>query len=454
MLPRALMLLLLLMSVGCGSATRVVRLDTGQGKPVAFTPHVGDVPRVELDDDDFEEAVAKLGEDISLSPQPRSDARWLFRSPGDEAYAGVRGRLGLVSMGSELDADARALSLTEGQDSELARAYGRWCERTQSTRDCLHLLEEGPHLDAEARRTLALHFAMASVMEETQEALGKMADPIAIRNTLLTAMSVYLGLWLLPEPVSKGVAATLTVCLIAYLGVDTVWSLFAGWRQLAEDVAHATTFEGIRTAGEKYGEVMGENAARVFVMLATAAIGSTAGLVVKAPGLPGSVQAARLAEVQAGFRFAAVSEVASVAVPIEGAVTIALAPGALAMAAGGASHGGTTPSDEAGPWHHIASDKFSKSTNNGGPWTPRYQEIFDRAGMSLDDAANQVRIPGHKGPHPREYHEEVYERMDEATSSCKSIERCREALTKILGMLAREISKEGSRLNRLVTRAE
>jgi len=71
---------------------------------------------------------------------------------------------------------------------------------------------------------------MDSVLNETQEALGTMVDPVAVRNSILTAMTVYLGLWLLPEPVSKGVAATLTMCLFAYLGVDTVWNLLTGWR--------------------------------------------------------------------------------------------------------------------------------------------------------------------------------------------------------------------------------
>ncbi|WP_338052937.1 hypothetical protein [Pyxidicoccus trucidator] len=37
----------------------------------------------------------------------------------------------------------------------------------QSTRDCLHLLEDGPTLGEEAKRTLALQFAMGSVMDET-----------------------------------------------------------------------------------------------------------------------------------------------------------------------------------------------------------------------------------------------------------------------------------------------
>jgi len=458
MLPRWSIPLLLAMLAGCGSATRAVRLDTGRDKPITFIPRSSDAEPVELDKDDFEEAVTKLGRDVPWSAQPRTDARRLFWFPVNDAYAGARGRLGLVSVGSGQDSYSSHLPQAEAwrleADSELTHAYGRWCERTQRPQDCLHLLEDGPTLGDEAKRTLALQFAMGSVMDETHEALGKMVDPAAVRNTIITAMAVYLGLWLLPEPVSKGVAATLTVCLIAYLGVDTVWNLIAGWRQLAEEVAVATTFDEVRTAGERYGKVMGENAARVFIMLATAAIGNTAGLAVKAPGLPGSAQAVRLAEVQGGFRFTAIAEVGSVAIPAEGTVTITLAPGALAMAAPGTSAGSTAPVDTKGPWHHIASDKFSTSTNNGGPWTPRYQDIFDRAGMSLDDAANQVRVPGHKGPHPREYHEEVYERLDEATSTCKSIERCRDALTKILGVLAREISKQGTKLNRLVTRTE
>jgi len=458
MLPRWSIPLLLAMLAGCGSATRAVRLDTGRDKPITFIPRSSDAEPVELDKDDFEEAVTKLGRDVPWSAQPRSDARRLFWLPVNDAYAGARGRLGLVSVGSGQDSYSSHLPQAGAwrpeADSKLTHAYGRWCERTQRPQDCLHLLEDGPTLGDEAKRTLALQFAMGSVMDETHEALGKMVDPAAVRNTIITAMAVYLGLWLLPEPVSKGVAATLTVCLIAYLGVDTVWNLIAGWRQLAEEVAVATTFDEVRTAGERYGKVMGENAARVFIMLATAAIGNTAGLAVKAPGLPGSAQAVRLAEVQGGFRFTAIAEVGSVAIPAEGAVTVTLAPGALAMAARGTSVGSTAPVDTKGPWHHIASDKFSTSTNNGGPWTPRYQEIFDRAGMSLDDAANQVRVPGHKGPHPREYHEEVYERLDEATSTCKSIERCRDALTKILGVLAREISKQGTKLNRLVTRTE
>ena len=46
----------------------------------------------------------------------------------------------------------------------------------------------------------------------------------------------------MPEPVSKGLAASLTAGLIAYLGVDTVWSLIQGWRLLVAEADRATSF--------------------------------------------------------------------------------------------------------------------------------------------------------------------------------------------------------------------
>ena len=104
--------------------------------------------------------------------------------------------------------------------------------------------------------------------------------------------------------------------------------------------------------------------------------------------------------------------------------------------------------------HHIATDKWTKATHSGGPWTPRFQEIFDRAGMSLNDPENIVRIRGHKGPHPQEYHEEVFERLRRAIQGCGSIQTCQAALRVELRELAQEISREGSHLHELITRSE
>ncbi|RKI75128.1 hypothetical protein D7X55_00580 [Corallococcus sp. AB049A] len=426
MLHAAVIAWLWLAGTGC-AASRSVRLDTGRGPTRVHTPQ-RDVRPVALDEEAFVSAVAKLARTASVSSRP---------------YAQVRGRLGLVSV---QEPGRGHLRLTDAPETELAAAYGRWCKRKALTGDCLHLLERGPTLDEDGRRTLAFSIALDSVWDETADALRGMTDREAVLSMIVTTSALYLGLWLLPEPVSKGVAATLTAALIAYLGVDTVWSLIQGWMRLAEAVAEATTFDEVRSAGEQYGEVMGENAARAFVMLATAALGSTAEtLAAKVPTLPGSAQASLVGVAEGGFRLGAVAQVETVAVSATGDILLTLAPGAVAT-------GG--PVEVKGPKHHIASDKFSTSTANGGPWTPRYQRIFDKAGMSLNDPENQLDVPGHRGPHPRAYHERVYQRLDQVTATCKTIEQCREALRGALRVLANEIAQKGSLLNKLVTRTE
>ncbi|MCY1075652.1 AHH domain-containing protein [Archangium sp. miwbw1] len=74
--------------------------------------------------------------------------------------------------------------------------------------------------------------------------------------------------------------------------------------------------------------------------------------------------------------------------------------------------------------------------------------------MSLEDPANKVRVPGHKGPHPEAYHQDVFKRLDRARSNCRTLQQCADALVRALQDLAVEIQMEGSRLNKLVTRTE
>jgi hypothetical protein len=93
-----------------------------------------------------------------------------------------------------------------------------------------------------------------------------------------------------------------------------------------------------------------------------------------------------------------------------------------------------------------------KSPARGGPWTPKLKEFFDKAGMSMEDPANKLPIPGHKGPHPEEYHQEVFQRLGRAVKYCETTAQCRTALTRELNRLATELKEAGSRLNKLVTR--
>jgi hypothetical protein len=253
---------------------------------------------------------------------------------------------------------------------------------------------------------------------------------------------------------TKGLATVVTAAFICYVGVDTFWTLIQGWRRLVEAADDAASFAQLISAGERYGKVMGRNAARAFALLLTAAIGQTASsFSAKVPTLPGSAQASVVGASKAGIRLTQVAQVEGVVVTAD-AVTIALAPNAVAATAQSMEGAASGPVDAEGHEHHIATDKWTEATHSGGPWTPKFQKLFDRAGMSLNDPANIVRIRGHRGPHPQEYHQEVYRRLREAVQGCRSINQCKGALKAALTELADEIATEGSKLNKLVTRIE
>nr|WP_244237378.1 AHH domain-containing protein [Corallococcus llansteffanensis] len=442
-------LVLLSLLTGCASARRV-SLETKQGEVITFAPRAEVASPVELEEGEFQRALSAEGRIRQPPTHPQKAARRLFEIDAREGsfqFDARTRRITPLGPGEHLLQEE-----TFEADRELTRAYLRWCERTGRRGDCLRLLTEGQTVNREGRYALAMAIAQGSVNEEMLEAFKDMADPQAMLAAALWTGTLYLVLWSVPEPVSKGLAAVMTATLIVYLGVDTFWGLITGFRSLVDEADRARTFDELRNAGQRYGKVMGRNAARAFAMLATVAIGNTAaGFASTVPTLPGSAHASMQASSQAGLVLSAVGEVQAVTVSGE-LVTIALSPGAVAMSARGLGGVAANPVDAKGHDHHIATDKWWDSTHNGGPWSPQFQSIFDRAGMSLNDPANIVKVKGHKGPHPQEYHEEVLNRLFTATRSCRSMQQCRQALTMELERLAQEISTEGTELYKLVTR--
>jgi hypothetical protein len=400
--------------------------------------------------EEFVEGMVAEARRVRPSANPEQAAREQFGVTARSGWYGFTPRQKVVPLDGLPEAsrwDPLAVAMTQ--------EYLRFCEGRGQPGDCRRVLLNSPVLTGDARYALAMSFAMDEVVPEMMEAFKDMADPEAIKASILWTMTVYAALWLAPEPAfTKGAAAGVTVAFICYVGVDTLWTLIHGWRRMVEQADHATSFAELRAAGERYGPVMGRNAARAFALLLTAAIGQTASsFSAKVPTLPSSAQASVAGARQMGVRLVEVGQVESVAVSAD-AVTIALAPNAVASVARGLHGAAAAPVDTKGPVHHIATDKWTEATHSGGPWTPKFQQIFDRAGMSLDDPANQLHIPGHKGPHPQEYHREVFKRLDGATSTCRTVEQCRKSLLRELRELAKEISTQGSDLNKLVTRAE
>jgi transposase len=449
MAPRRLVVagLFLVLATTC-STTPEVRLDTGQGQPLIHILRTGESKPVELGKEEFTQAITKEVRRMRPSFNPEKAARELFEVPPRSGWYRYTQREGVVP----LDAPPPASQWAEAA-ARVTQEYLQFCEALGEPGDCRKALMNNPVLTGDGRYALGMSFAIEEIVPEMMQSFKDMADPEAIKASLYWTMAIYAAMWLAPEPVfSKGLATVITASFVCYIGVDTFWTLIQGFRRMVAELDQATSFAAIREAGRKYGKVMGKNAARAFALLLTAAIGQTAAsFSAKVPTLPGSAQASA-AGARVGVRLTEVAQVEAVTVTAE-AVTIALAPNAVAATAQSVYGAASRPVDAEWRDHHIATDKWTEATHSGGPWTPKFQKIFDRAGMSLNDPANIVRIRGHKGPHPEEYHREVFNRLNEAVEDCSSIKQCRESLTRALRGLADEIATEGTKLNKLITRS-
>nr|WP_225413134.1 hypothetical protein [Stigmatella hybrida] len=390
--------------VGCsGSTAKFVRLETGQGEPIVHILRRDGEP-VEVSDKEFKQAVAEHIPSVPPAARPLEHARQRFGVPERSGWFRYEGRSQRL-MASELGSHENLRLLPA--DEELKRRYLLWCERTWGPGDCLRLLVDRPFLDGDGKYALAMAIAHGKVLGAMKEELRQLVSPQAVVATVVGGLTMYAVLLALPEPVTKGVAALLTLGAMAYLGWDTVWRLIDGWLVLMKEVDRATTFDGIHVSGEKFGGVMGAKAARAFVMLATVAMGNTvAGMAAALPQLPGAGQAAVVAETQLGIRFAApaLAQVESAALSAEG-VTIALAPNAVAMTArdtggaGGASKAGLRAfksmrefksamgsAGEGKNWHHIV-EQTRSNVERFGP-----EALHNTENVMVVEAGVHVKI--------------------------------------------------------------
>ncbi len=420
------LLVLVPLLVGCAS-TRGVRLDTGEGPPREHEPRTSDAS-VDVSEDAFEEALARLVLELPLSLRP-GEAGWLVRA---SSHGGTMDR---VLQGA------------------LRKDYGRWCQTHEASGDCLSLLEDGLGFSATDRLTLAVGLTLDSMHESLADAVEGTLNPTFFKAVVVSALVSWVLLAANPEPVFTKAAATVAVLMLAYVGVDAFLAVVEACRELKLAADRATTFQELEEAGARFGRVVGTEGARVFVLAVALAVGRGAAggatwLTSRLPLLPGFAQAATLSASRLGVRLVAVEQVSAVAV-VESGVAIRLAPNAVAMVAVGS---GPIQGDPDGTVHHICTDKNTVSDAEGGPWTPRFEVIFKKAGMSLgNDPANLIRIRGHEGPHPKAYHQEVYDRVRTMTLTCTTTESCRRALTRELRQIAHELTTHGSKLRRLIT---
>ena len=350
--------------VGCSSLPRGPHVEqTGQGKAVVHIPRTAELQLIVLDKEEFQQALRRLAREARLSGSPRQTVERMFQMDprfGNYLYL-VRDKK-LVPEGQ---GELWEGTLTK-EDLETAERYRLWCRDVYgSYGDCLGgALVAGRYLDTHGRYIWALALSKSPVLEEMKKALGEMVEVRALINTVLWTLGSML-LILALNPVAPALVAVVGLGLVLYVGVDTLLNLVTGWLQLMEEVAVATTFAQIREAGERFGKLLGREAARAFAMLLMAAIGATAQqFAAKVPTLPGSAQAALQAEGAAGIPLPALGAVEELALTAEG-VSVTVAATAMTMAASGS--GGTGPCIET---HHFATICNDTSTARGGPWTP------------------------------------------------------------------------------------
>ena len=424
---------LLLLSAGCAT-TRVVHIDAGNGQRLVHESVV--VDPVEVSEDEFKSALTRLILDM------RMDVAFRAAEAADEREW-VRSRTLLASSKGLADS---------GSGSSPESLYARICPDAD---DCLTLVGgTGLTFSRKDRTLMALSFALDTVWEGVEAEVGKVLNPVALKALVTSAALTLLLTMALPEPVTKVIAVALTAAMVAYLGVVPVWEIGRGFVRLWDDAGTAMSVIELQDIGHRFGRVLGTNGTRVLVLVVMAALGGKNAMAAQGPRLPGFPQAALRAQAEAGFPLGAALNggVTSMAIPAAGVLNVALAPGTAAALA--MYSDGRFPGDAVGPVHHICTNKNLISDATGGPWTPQCQKLFEKAGMTREDAANKVRLKGHEGPHPELYHRAVIRRLERSVARCRTTEACRASLMKELAKMANELMTPGEPLRSFIVKVE
>jgi hypothetical protein len=272
-------------------------------------------------------------------------------------------------------------------------------------------------------------------------------SPLFVASVTLSII-VYFSAWMLPEPLfSKAFAATLTARLALVVGLLELRNIALACLQLYRDVQAARSLKEIEAIAERFGRALSGTAFRVLVMVASFGVAKAL------PNVPPGGLGPMLSPPRFAMAGGGVIHSATTAhVVADGTIVIAgAALGTASSSAVGSACSDGSQQKDGHQWHHLATDKNEKSATRGGPWTPLFQRIFAKAGMDLNDAANLVYLKGHQGPHPEEYHREIYRTLLNAVARCRSLPECRSRLVTALQGIARDVCTPGSRLHQLAT---
>ncbi|HEU5153721.1 MAG TPA: hypothetical protein VFU03_03225, partial [Gemmatimonadales bacterium] len=217
----ALVVAVVALGLGCASSRREVRLQVDDGPVVVRVPENGG-RRIELPQAELWGAFREAGREVVAQLDPLAAAEQTFgliEQSGTYRYYVRSRRLVAESLGG-------GLAEVESLEEMLTHGYQEWSRGTTlGGSDCLRLLVHSRVLTLHGRYVVTLVMAMTSSFMPMLDSLKGLADPNTVAVTLASAVTMYLMLWLVPEPITKVIATSITVWLISYLGLDLFWSL-------------------------------------------------------------------------------------------------------------------------------------------------------------------------------------------------------------------------------------
>jgi hypothetical protein len=308
------------------------------------------------------------------------------------------------------------------------------------------LLPLPPCLDS-SPLLMALRLSPRYMPQGVREGVEELVkDPVFLAG--MAATLVLYGLaWAAPEPLfTKAFAASVTVVLRTVFSVSELTHFGMVALSLYQNTQDARSLEEVEVAAERFGRSLGGAGVRILAFVAMRGVGKK----VQIPqGGLWRLWPRRMA-LPEGYAWSNVT--LAQAVPAEGTL---LVTGVVAGTASSALRSACKELSDRAPGysrHHLATNKNGDSSVRGGPWTPRYERIFAKAGMSLDDDANKVNLLGHFGPHHEEYHGEIFRRLEDAIRFCRTQQQCKSRLLEELRRIADEVCTPGTRLHSLTTK--
>jgi hypothetical protein len=383
------------------------------------------------------------------------DAR-VFVAAMEAAFSASKPRSGSSSLAGVVTSGLLFAPLAGAQPSDLERRVRAGYEELYGP-SSLPL----PSSLENSRWFLTLKLSPRYMDDGVREAAMELLSAPAVAYSMALSMMLYMAAWAAPEPVfSKAFASAVTLGLLMTYSATELYAVGMACLNLYREAEAARTVEQLEAVAERFGKAIGGVGLRVLVTVAGAKLAKGLPEVPKG-GLWGRFSPPRSAfagggmggfSVGAGSRAqVSVADGTVVLMGVSANVTASAAASAVASArTTGACRDAPGKDDAKG--HHIATDKNEISEVSGGPWTPRFEILFARAGMSLNDPANIVYLVAHQGPHPEPYHLRVHDRLEAALGNCRSKVDCRARLVEELDMIAADICKSGSTLNKLLTK--